>query len=236
MASLDDESRMGDRLIAGSSFFQRATKPWLWAYAAPVEGDAIAARMSESLEIGVGKTAAAITLTERLVRGPLPGGVLLFGACGAYPPEHLGGATHGLKTLDLCLVSDDLLADEGVEMSPDFTSIQDLDLGAIGPFSMDAAATDAIARELGGIPRVRGATVSTCSGTDARSLTIAMRSGASVETMEGAAVAMVCRRFNVPLVQLRCVSNFTGDRNRSEWNLEGAVVRIHHALLRLREG
>jgi len=80
------------------------------------------------------------------------------------------------------------------------------------------------------VPVVRGATVSNCSGSDPLALAIARRSGAAVETMEGAAVLQVCAHFGVPVVQLRCVSNRTGDRARGGWDLRGAVDRLHAAV------
>jgi futalosine hydrolase len=48
--------------------------------------------------------------------------------------------------------------------------------------------------------------------------------------MEGAAVFQVCARLGVPAVQLRCVSNRTGDRARGGWDLHGSIARLHAAL------
>ncbi len=207
----------------------------IYAYAAPVEGDRIARELDEPLCIGVGKTAAAITLTERLTRGPRPDLVVLFGVCGAYPADHLTGTSPPLATLDLCLVADDLLADDGVEMTARYASIAELGLGFIGPFTMNESWNERLSKKLGNVPTVRAATVSSGSASDARSLTLAWRTGASIETMEGGAVAAVCEKFGVPLVQIRCVSNYTGDRDRGEWQLDAAVAKLQEAVLALRE-
>jgi futalosine hydrolase len=155
--------------------------------------------------------------------------VLLFGVCGAYPPGHVPGA--GLEVGQLCVVGEEWLADEGVATTGGFTTIAALGLGSVGPFHADAGRTAAVARVLAA-PIVRGATVSTCSGTDETSQAAA-RTGAAIETMEGAAVAIACRRAGVPWVQVRCVSNRTGERSRGGWDLPRAVAIVQEAVRRL---
>ena len=53
--------------------------------------------------------------------------------------------------------------------------------------------------------------------------------------MEGAAVAAVCKRFEVPLAQLRAVSNRTGDRERGLWDLDRAVANLGAGISKLVE-
>lgn len=201
----------------------------LYAYAAAAEGDAIANRLPEGLLVGVGKTASAVAVAERLCTGPPVGLVCLFGVCGAYPE-----ADRPLAILDLCLVGRDVLADEGVATNEGFADLGQMDLGTIGPFQMDRRFTAKTAEFLG-VPTVRGATVSTCSGTDSGSRELQRRTGALVETMEGAAVALACQRLGVPLVQLRCVSNHTGDRRNADTDLPRAIARLQAVTLKLVE-
>jgi futalosine hydrolase len=59
------------------------------------------------------------------------------------------------------------------------------------------------------------------------------RSSADIETMEGAAVAYVCRQLELPLLHVRAISNWTGDRDRGEWNAPAAVEAVGHAVKRL---
>lgn len=198
----------------------------LYAYAAGAEGDAIAKRLPEALKIGVGKAASAAAMTERLLQGQVDL-VCLFGVCGAYPETD-----PSLQIADLCMVGSDVLADEGLASEEGFADLGKMELGTIGPFDMDRRFT-ARAAELLDVPTVRGATVSTCSGTDARSQEIAERTGAQVETMEGAAVALACQRLGVPLVQLRCVSNHTGCQQGM--NLPRAIQRLQAVTLKLAE-
>jgi futalosine hydrolase len=199
---------------------------FLPVHAAAVEGAALEGLGVRAL--GVGKTAAAVALAE-LLAARRPAGVLLFGVCGAYPARHRPAAS--LAVGELCFVDPDAFADEGAATPGGFRDLAALGLGEVGPWSA-APVTAALARRLGA-PVVRGATVSTCSGTEALSAAHAERSGAHVETMEGAAAALVCARAEVPFVQLRAVSNWTGDRTRGGWDLPAALAALHAAVRRL---
>lgn len=194
----------------------------LYVYAAPKEGEPWAGD-PRTLQLGVGKVAATLALARRVLE-PRPAAVVLFGVAGAYA----GGPAIG----QACLVTEDWLADEGVEAPGGFLSLEQLGLGTRGPFAADAALTDELDARLGGaLPRVVGATVSTCSGTDA--LAAARRRacpGVAVESMEGAAVGAVCTALGIPWAQLRVVSNRTGDRDRGGWDLPGALARLHEAV------
>lgn len=200
----------------------------LWAYAAPREGEPWADR-SGALELGVGKVAATLALTRRLLERPRPDGVVLVGVAGAHP----GGPAVG----EAALVTEDWLADEGVDAPGGFLPLEALGLGTRGPFVADRSLTGWIDRELGGgLPRAVGATVSLCSGTDARAASL--RAGcphAVLESMEGAAVGAVCAALGVPWAQLRVVSNRTGHRERAGWDLERALGRLHALMGRLLE-
>jgi futalosine hydrolase len=202
-------------------------RAFLPVYAAPAEGSALAAL--GAVRLGVGKVALAVALAERIAE-QRPPGVLLFGVAGAYPARHRPGAS--LAVGDLCLVGEDRFADEGVATPDGFRDLAQLGLGEVGPFAADRERTALAARALGA-PVVIGATVSTCSGTDAQSAQIAARTGAAVETMEGAAAALVCARAGVPFVQLRAISNLTGDRARGGWDLERAIAVVQAAVRRL---
>lgn len=180
--------------------------------------------------LGVGKAAFAAGLTELLLRQP-PAGVLLFGVCGAFPARHRLGAA--LRVGDLCLIDSDRFGDEGVLTPQGFFDLGESGLLQTGPFTAAPGPTAAVAAALG-IAAVPGVTVSSCSGTEVASKAMAARTSAMVETMEGAALGLVASRHRVPWVQLRAVSNFTGDRDRAAWDFDAAAARLHAALRRLR--
>lgn len=187
------------------------------------------------LRLGVGKTAAATTLAHELAtRRNRPGLVLLFGVAGAFPQRHLGRPLR-LAPGAVCVVGLDRFGDEGVVTPQGFRGIDELKLGDCGPFELAADLAGEAANRLG-VPVVSGVTVSTCSGTEASAADLAARSRAEIETMEGAAVAHVCASFGVPLLHVRAISNWTGDRERGEWDLKTAAKAAQSAVRRLLVG
>ncbi len=54
-----------------------------------------------------------------------------------------------------------------------------------------------------------------------------------IETMEGAAFHYVCLKAGTPFVQLRAISNYVGERDKSKWLMQEAIDHLNHALLQL---
>lgn len=204
----------------------------VWVYAAPAEGAALGepgardAPNGVAIELGVGKTAAACALTTALV-GVSDALVVAIGVCGV----HRGA---GLGIGSAVVVAHDRLVDEGVRTPTGFMDLAQLGLGDTEPLLAERARVDAAAAVLGA-PVVGGGTVSTCSGTDGLAAERAARwPDAVIETMEGAAIALVCARLGVPWVGIRVVSNFTGDRDRAQWDLPRALGGLSRACAALR--
>ncbi len=183
--------------------------------------------------LGVGKAAAAATLAAELAAVPAarrPSVLVLYGVGGALPAR---APEVPLGVGELCVVVEDVLADDGRQEVGRFVDLAGLGFGEVR-FAMDRARSARAARLLG-VRTVGGATVSACSATDAAAAQIAARTGALVESMEGAAVALVCARFGVGLVQLRAVANRTGDRYAEGADFAGAIAWLHAGLARLVE-
>jgi len=51
-----------------------------------------------------------------------------------------------------------------------------------------------------------------------------------VESMEGAALHFVCLMEKIPFLQIRAVSNVTGDRDKSRWKIPEAQHILHQTL------
>lgn len=204
----------------------------LWVWAAPAEGAALAAAPAGDPEhgraaLGVGKTAAAVALGHALVEYG-PSRVIAVGVCGAHRDS-------GLQVGDAVMVGTERFADEGVQTPDGFLDLAALGLGEVAPLVAEPESTATAARLLD-VRIVDGQTVSTCSGTDVLAAARHARLHAEIETMEGAAIAWACGYHGVPWVQLRIVSNFTGDRAAAQWNLPVALERLTAACTRLMEG
>lgn len=175
---------------------------------------------------GAGKINAALELDAAVGR-EVPESVVFLGSAGAFPSS-------GLEIGDVVIAGEEILADEGVEVPRGFVSMGDLGL-PLGTRSggkvyneVPVAAPDE--SELEGLRTgARGAfrlavgrliTVSTGTGTDRRAQTLAGRWRQPLaESMEGAAAALVAWRRGIPFVEIRGISNFTGNRDRASWEL-----------------
>lgn len=155
--------------------------------------------------------------------------VLSIGIGGAYPidpPLALGQTV---------VATQSIMADEGVQTPETFISCAKLgfplnDTSGDGVIS-DPALFDLL--EPLGDRSGPVATVSTCSGTDALVEHYRTRTSTIAESMEGAAVGLVAARRSVPFIELRVLSNTTGDRAGQAWDIPGAVRALEALARRL---
>jgi futalosine hydrolase len=173
---------------------------------------------------GVGRTNAAATTTEWLLRrGPFDA-VLSAGVAGALPGS---GLSIGVTIVATACV----YAEEGLLGPEGFGDMAALGL-PLGDFSGNAVPVDAAMRSRleSRFTTGRIATVATCSGTDGAAAEVVRRTAARAEAMEGAAVVHAARRLKVAGLELRTISNTTGDRPRQRWDLPAALSALGPAV------
>ncbi len=54
-----------------------------------------------------------------------------------------------------------------------------------------------------------------------------------IETMEGAALHYVCLQQNIPFIQLRAISNYVGERDKTKWKIDVAITNLNNELQKL---
>lgn len=184
---------------------------------------------------GVGRVNAAIMAT-RLLAGPdAPDLLVSAGVAGTLTAAVPVGA--------FILATESVYADEGL-LGPDGFITTDAMGFPLGPFDGnripgDAAYADRVhtmavhlASRSAGAPadtpappihRGPVATVATCSGTDTGARTVATRTDAMAEAMEGAGVLHVAAVHRIPGLEIRGISNTTGDRPAQRWDLEAGL-------------
>ncbi len=183
------------------------------------EAEAIARCGARVVVAGIGRTNAAAETTRAILQdGPFDC-VISAGIAGALPGS---GLVHG----DLVLASECVYVEEGLMTPEGFRDMRGLGF-PLGDFEgnrvpVDSARAASAARALG-IRLGPIATVATCSGSDAAAAEVVRRTGAVAEAMEGAAVVHAGRRLRIPGLELRAISNTTGNRTSQQWNIAAAL-------------
>ena len=91
------------------------------------------------------------------------------------------------------------------------------------------------AKRCADLKEVNGITVNTVHGSERSIEEVVGRLRPDVETMEGAAVAAVCRKFGIPWMQIRAISNHVEPRDTSKWNIPLAINNLNGTLIKLLE-
>ena len=179
----------------------------------------------DSFLTGVGiPVALAQTL---LIAGRLrPSRILNIGIAGAYPSS-------GLAVGDIVVGTSEVYGDVGFETpeAPGFRHISESPWGAPYQKPQPLTAFPEFAGARGG----RGCTVNTCTGKETTGRLRERLFGAAFETMEGAAVAQGGIILEVPVCEVRAISNIAADRDMRPENIKFALESLRTYFQRCRE-
>jgi futalosine hydrolase len=178
---------------------------------------------------GIGAVNAALA-TQAGILEHQPSMILSVGIGGAYPSSGLQpgdaavssqiiyaglGAMDGTQFLDLEQLGFPLLERNETKM------FNTLPVSELSPDFAEAA----------GIIKGPFLTLETVTGSfETASRLEKQVPGALVEGMEGAGVAHVACKHNIPCIEVRGISNMVGPRDRSKWNIPEAMQALSRAL------
>ncbi len=175
---------------------------------------------TQLLITGVGQYNAIFNLMQYINQFGPPRDIVNIGICGSFTEKSQPGT--------LVSVSVDVAASQIVEESEEWQTWQDAGL----PVSCGNTFRPELPNwaEKLSLPEVRGITIDFI--TDDK-LSIEKRKAffyADVESMEGAGIFFVATKYKLPAIQIRCVSNFVGERNKSNWKLNESIGRLNSFL------
>ena len=179
------------------------------------------------LVTGVGILATAVSLTKYLSRNQADM-VIQVGIAGCFDQNTPLGS--------VVLVRDEILGDLGVE---EYGVWKDLFVSKLNdsdtpPFTNGKLANQDISSFIRlDLPIVSGITVNEITTRPQRILQQQLIYKPQIETMEGAALHYVCNDFPIPYLQIRGISNYIGERDKSNWKIKDAVENSNKALLNL---
>lgn len=200
----------------------------------PLRGSFAGEGRLDFLVTGVGLVEAALSVSAFLARsGTDFNGVINFGVSGAY-------IDCGIGLLDICLAQSEVFGDLGICLDREILSFDPERLPVKTDFFLENSLfkqSEAVLKA-GGLSCHSGGfvTVNCASGTAGRGNYLRDKFQAICENMEGAAVARVCEEFDLPCLELRCVSNLVEDRNSQNWRLKEACRKGAEAVAVLLRG
>ncbi len=173
---------------------------------------------------GIGRTNAAVATTKTIHdEGPFDF-VISAGVAGSLPNGNLSVG-------DVVVASSCVYVEEGLITPDGFQDVEAMGF-SLGNFSGNIVPVDATLLEQLGAVGITGsiATVATCSGTDEQAVLVADRTGCLCEAMEGAAVVHAARIAGLPAIEIRAISNTTGNREAQKWDLDLALESLGAAI------
>ncbi|RYG52980.1 MAG: futalosine hydrolase [Chitinophagaceae bacterium] len=181
----------------------------------------------ETLITGVGSTATTYALTRHLL-WRTPELVIQAGIGGSFSWD--------LPPTSVAFINEEVIADLGAIDNGELSDIFDLGLAAEDehPFTNRMLVNpNSESWKRFGLPFVRGATINCISSTPEQVQSIKNKYGPVIESMEGAALHYSCIMEQIPFIQLRGVSNFVGERDKSKWKMMEAIAGLNVKLKEL---
>jgi futalosine hydrolase len=176
---------------------------------------------------GVGLTATTYRLTRQLI-SKRPELVIQAGVAGAL--------NEGLALGEVVVVRSEAIGDEGVRERGQFLSLFQMNLALMQEFPWENSrlVNRWLEEGLGaGLRTVNGVSVNEVSTYGDQIVYYRKQLGADIETMEGAALHYTALMEGVPFIQLRAISNYIGERDKSLWKMAEAVDRLNEELQKL---
>lgn len=174
---------------------------------------------------GIGAAPSVYSMVKALVHYQ-PAMIIQAGIAGCFDRRY--------KLGEVLSVSQDRFADLGVEENKQWRSLFDLGLVQQNekPFKEGCLKNPhgKIWKQLG-LAAVPGVTVNEISTNKAR-INLLKTEGSVLESMEGAAFHYVALMEKIPFLQIRSISNYVGERDKSKWNFKDAIGNLNKELVR----
>ena len=182
------------------------------------------AAVTDILITGVGAPVCIYSLTKQLQRKQYDM-VIQAGIAGTFRNAYAPGETVTVKQ--------DLFADLGIYDKDEFFTLFDRGFAEpnAAPYTSGILQNDDA--NLFSMPAVNAITINTVSDKYAQKELFQKKYEPDIESMEGAAFHYVCLSENVKFLQLRSISNFVGERIKTNWKMNEAVQSLNENLARI---
>lgn len=174
---------------------------------------------------GVGMLASAVSLTK-LVLEEKPELIIQAGIAGCFnPAETLG---------KVVIINNEMLGDTGVQENGEWRDIFDLNLAQPdgNPFENRTLPNPWLTKfNILNLPEATSVTINEITTSPIRKEQLIKKYNPGIESMEGAALHYICRQTNTPFIQVRAISNYIGDRDKTKWKMKEAIGNLNSVLV-----
>jgi futalosine hydrolase len=180
----------------------------------------------EVLITGVGLMTSVYALTKAATSHH-PGIIIQGGIAGTLQPQQ--------PLEEVVVVRNETIGDLGVQEENGFQSLFALKLLSphMFPWREGKLVNDHELLQHSGLKIVDGITVNEISTNPDRIEYYQTELQATVESMEGAALHYVGLMEKIPFLQVRSVSNFIGERDKTKWKIKESIANLNRELQRL---
>lgn len=188
-----------------------------------MQGSGITVSFHES---GIGILSSCYSIAE-LIFTQKPDLIIQAGIAGSFIEKHELGK--------VVVIRAEYLADTGVEENGRFKDLFDLNLqhADLFPYQKKMLSNPWLEKmNYLQLEEVTGITVNEITTRPERIKELKEKYNAEVESMEGASLHYCCLKTSTPFIQIRAVSNYVGERDKSKWKFKEAFENLADVVVR----
>ncbi len=180
--------------------------------------------MANVLITGVGAPACMFAVTKRLQQKKYDF-IIQGGIAGTFKNQYPLGQIFAVKT--------DLFADLGIQEKDQFFTLFEKGFTSEDAFPNTNGRLQNTTQNFFSLKPVNAITINTVSDSFVQTELYRKKYDADIESMEGAAFHYACIQENVPFLQVRSISNFVGERVKTNWKMKEAIDSLNEHLIRI---
>jgi futalosine hydrolase len=180
--------------------------------------------IADVLITGVGAPACMYALTKCLLQNKYDF-VIQAGIAGTFKNQYPLGKTFAVKT--------DLFADLGIQEKENFFTLFEKGFVYEDTLPNTKGKMANVTENYFSLKPVNAITINTVSDNLAQTELYKRKFDADLESMEGAPFHYVCIQEKIPFLQIRSISNFVGERVKTNWKMKEAIDNLNENLIRI---
>ncbi len=133
------------------------------------------------------------------------------------------------------LIKQDIFGDLGMEEKENFKTIFEEGFadGNEFPFEKSWLVNRHEIFQTSSLAAVKAVTVNKVTDNTLQKQQLLNKFSPQVESMEGAALHYVCLQEKIPFLQVRAISNYVGERDKTKWKMKEAIINLNAELEKL---